>query len=359
MATLQSNIELGMIQRDASFAVGLLIAFKNADGKNGIPFILSSIDFHALIIHEASEYYTRHSLPEASRLRSDFSEVIKQSRQRIKLFDDNVLGVDGIGELFINVLTPRHQTELSKDHRIPLPKWLWDDIGVYVDTETQIPVGTTHLASFNSGITDPRQFFSADTWKRLGENLGAFLIIAGKAVTLVRFKDVSITSKDMRYNQIYSKKHYGSDNEQVNAGLSVIDMRMNFLALLALKCSKSPTMFKWKFLSIYHAVSSLDKFTRTTHFNTLNDKSKQSIKNTLNAPIATLMLSIEAVPLRNTLTHYGLDTRLNSSKLHDNAQTLYGLVEASFTEWTYDTLDNFLDEQLKDTLLDMFKTWKK
>jgi hypothetical protein len=356
---LHSDIERGMMQRDASFAVGLLLAFKDADGKNGIPFILSSIDFHALIIHEASEYYTRHNMPEASRLRSDFSEVIKQSRQRIKLFDDNVLGVDGIGELFINTLTPQHQTELSKDHRIRLPKWLWDDIGVYLDTDTQIPVCTTHLASFNSGITNPKQFFSADTWKSLGENLGMFLIIAGKAITLVRFKDVSITSKDMRYNQIYSKKHYGSDNEQVNAGLSVIDMRMNFLALLALKCSQSPTMFKWKFLSIYHAISSLNKFAQTEHFNTLNDKSKQSIKSTLNSPIAALMLSPEAVPLRNTLTHYGLDTRLDNSKLHDNAQTLYGLVEASFTEWTYGTLDSFLDEQLKGTLLDIFNTWKK
>lgn len=357
--TLKDNIERGMIQRDASFVVGLLLALKDTDGKNGIPFILSSIDFHALIIHEASEYYTRHSMPEASRLRSDFSDVIKQSRQRIKLFDDNVLGVDGIGELFINTLTPQHQTELSKDHRIPLPKWLWDDIGVYLDTDTQIPVGTTHLASFNSGITNPKLFFSADTWKSLGESLGIFLVIAGKAITLVRFKDVSITSEDMRYNQIYSKKHYGSDNEQVNAGLSVIDMRMNFLALLALKCSQSPTMFKWKFLSIYHAVSSLNKFTQTEHCNTLNNKSKQSIESTLNSPIATLMLSPEAVPLRNTLTHYGLDTRLDNSKLHDNAQTLYGLVEASFTEWTYDTLNSFLDEQLKGTLLDMFNTWKK
>lgn len=359
MAMHGSDIEVGMIQRDASFAVGLLLAFKDADGKNGIPFILSSLDFYALIIHEASEYYTRHKMPEAIRLQSDFSDVIKQSRQRMKLFDDKVLGVDGIGELFINTLTPQHQSELSKDHRIPLPKWMWSDIGVYVDTETQIPVGTTHLASFNSGVTDPKQFFSGDTWRRLGENLGAFLIVAGKAVTLVRFKDISITSEDMRYNQIYSKKHYGSDSEQINAGLSVIDMRMNFLALLALQCSQSPTMFKWKFLSIYHAISSLNKFTQTVHFNTLNDKAKQSIENTLNSPIAALMLSAEAVPLRNTLTHYGLDTRLNTAKLHENAQTLYGLVEASFDGWTYETLNNFIDEQLKSTLLDMFNTWKK
>ena len=242
------SIEEAMIRQDASFMIGLFLSLRKLDDRDDIPFLLSSIDFYSLIIYEASQFYSRNDPEISVRLESDFSEIIKQSRQRMKLFDDKVLGVDGIGRLFINTLTPQHQKELSKDHPFPLPKWMWTDIGVYMDEASGIPVGTTHLASFNSGVTNPNDFFSPGVSNGLGQNLGTFLKMFADTITFVRIRDVSIVAKDMRYNNIYSKKNYGSDDEQVNAGLSVIDMRMNFLALLILRCSSFPTIFKWKFL---------------------------------------------------------------------------------------------------------------
>ncbi|MFZ1360722.1 MAG: hypothetical protein WAS27_01665 [Candidatus Saccharimonadales bacterium] len=359
MPNLHLDIGYGLIRQDASFMVGLFLSLQKLKDKNNIPFLLSSIDFYSLIIYEASQFHIRNSPELSSQLQTEFSEIIKQSRQRMKLFDDKALGIEGIGSMFINTLTPQHQKELSKDHLIPLPKWMWTDIGVYIDKKSNIPVGTTHLASFNSGVTNPSDFFSPETSVGLGQHLGSFLKLYADTITFVRIKDVSVIAKDMRYNQIYSKKNYGSDNEQINAGLSVIDMRMNFLALLASRCSQSPTMFKWKFLSIYHAVSSLSKFSKTEHFTTLSNSQQQSITIVLSAPIAALMLSEEVTPLRNTLTHYGLDTRINSSELHDNRLRLFGLVEASLPDWDYERLYAFIDEQLQSSLLDMFEIWGK
>lgn len=352
------SIEEAMIRQDASFMVGLFLSLQRLDDKDEIPFLLSCIDFYSLIIYEASQFYLRSNPEISTQLESDFSEIIKQSRQRMKLFDDRILGVDGIGRMFINTLTPEHQRELSKDHPFPLPKWMWTDIGIYLDEASGIPVGTTHLASFNSGVTNPNDFFSPGVSIGLGQSLGTFLKLFADAITFVRIRGVSIVAKDMRYNQIYSKKNYGSDNEQVNAGLSVIDMRMNFLALLALRCSPSPTMLKWKFLSIYHCISSLNKFSEAKHFSALDDSHKAAITKVLGSPIAALMLSAEAVPLRNTLTHYGVDTRIDRSRLNDNPQNLFGLVEATLPDWNYEKLNAFIDEELKNSLLDMFSIWR-
>ena len=353
------DIELAMIQEDAGYMVGLFLSLRQLQNKGNIPFLLASIDFYSLVIYEATQYVTKHNPTLATQLYSEYSDTIKQSRQRMKLFDDKLLGIEGMGKLFINILTPQHQKELSKDHKIPLPKFMWTDIATYSDTHTGIPVGTTHIASFNSGVTDPNKFFSPDTAIGLGEHLGSFLKLFAKGIHLVIIKDFSITDTDTRYNKIYSKKHYGSPDKQINAGLSVIDMRMNFLALLLSKTSQFPTSFKWKFLSIYHAVSSLASFAKSEHYDMLEDYHKQKITNVLNSEIASLMLSPDIKPLRNTLTHYGIDTRLDSTYLNNDQKELFGIVDACKIGYTYHSLLELIDRQLQEVLLDMFNTWRK
>lgn len=357
MSIDKNHVSQLMIKQDAGFMVGLLLSLRQLGDKNDIPFLFSSIDFFSLIIYEASQFHIRNSPDISIKLQTDFSETVKQSRQRMKLFDDKVLGIEGIGEFFINTLTPEHQRELSKDHPFPLPKWMWTDIGLYLDASSQIPVGSTHLASFNSGITDPKDFFSNQTSHGLGLHLGSFLKLFADTITYVRMSDISITTKDMRYTQIYSKKYYGSKSEQINAGLAVIDIRLNFLALLSTKIVQWPTLFKWKFLSIYHSVSSLSKFSVSEHYHKLDSKQKESIGRLLKSPIGELMLSDRVIPLRNTLTHYGIDTRINDSEITEDPKELFGLIEACLPEWNYKRLHDFIDEQLNEHLLDMFDIW--
>jgi hypothetical protein len=357
MDNFQKNIAKLMIKHDASFIIGLLLSLRQFNDKNDIPFLFSSIDFFSLIIYEASQFYSHNDPALKAKLQSDFSETVKQSRQRMKLFDDKVLGIEGIGELFINTLTPEHQRKLSEDHPFPLPKWMWTDIGIYLDVSRQIPVGSTHLASFNSGITNPKDFFSNQVSHGLGQHLGSFLKLFADTITFVRIRDISIATKDMRYKQIYSRKNYGSKDEKINAGLSVIDIRLNFLALLASKIVQWPTLFKWKFLSIYHSISSLDGFSKSEHFNTLDIRQKEAITRVLESPVGKLMLDDRVIPLRNTLTHYGIDTRIDSSKITEDAKDLFGLVNACLPDWSYKELHDFLDEQLSAHLLDMFNIW--
>lgn len=351
---LKTYIERSMISEDAGFMLGLFLGIRKLGDKGDIPFLLSCIDYYSLIIYEAAEYYSKRDETIRTKLQTNYSDVVKQSRQRMKLFDDKVLGIEGIGNMFINILTPEHQRELSKDHIVPLPKWMWTDIGIYIDSQSGLTVGTTHLASFNSGITRPQDFFSPQVSTGLGEHLGSFLALFARNPREINVGAVSITSTDTRYNKIYSKVNYGSTDELINAGLSVIDMRMNFLGTLLSRGEQTPTIFKWKFLTIYHAISSLDTFSRSEHFDSLDTKHKTAITNVLETEIASLMMSEEAIPLRNTLTHFGIDTRLDETKLHRDSSLLFGLVEASFSDWQYQELVDFINQQLKDNLLDIF-----
>ena len=351
---LKTYIERSMISEDADFMLGLFLGIRKLGNRGNIPFLFSCIDYYSLIIYESAEYYSKKSETIRTKLQTNYSDVVRQSRQRMKLFDDKVLGIEGIGDMFINILTPEHQRELSKDHIVPLPKWMWTDIGIYIDNKSGLTVGTTHLASFNSGITRPQDFFSPQVSTGLGEHLGSFLALFAKNTKEIDVGEVSITATDTRYDKIYSKENYGSTDELVNAGLSVIDMRMNFLGTLLSRGEQTPTIFKWKFLTIFHAISSLSTFSHSKHFDSLDAKHKTAITNVLQTEIASLMMSEEAVPLRNTLTHFGIDTRLDDIKLHRDSSLLFGLVEASFNDWQYQELFSFMNEQLKDNLLDMF-----
>jgi len=121
-------IEQGMIADDASFMVGLFLATQQLSGRANIPYLFSCIDFYSLIVYETYSYYAKNDPALAVKLKHAYEDDIKQSRQRMKLYDDKKLGIEGIGKTLLDTITPAHQKELSKTHRIKLPKRMWEDV---------------------------------------------------------------------------------------------------------------------------------------------------------------------------------------------------------------------------------------
>ena len=349
-------IEQGMIRDDASFMVGLSLATRQLPGKSNIPYLFSCIDFYSLIVHETYSYYTKHDPVLATKLKHAYEDDIKQSRQRMKLYDDKKLGIEGIGETLLDTITAAHQKELSKTHRIELPKWMWRDVGLYFVEGNPAAISSTHLASFNMGI-DVVRMFNPTTATEFGQELGRFLIAMAKSITLVRLPQINVITKDVRSERIYTEQKYGSSSKTVNAGLSIIDMNMNFAALCLPPSTRHTTLFKWRFLTTYHAISSLRMLRNSTHAGDINAKTLDNIERVLDTDFANLLESEGAAVLRNTLTHYGLDTRLDAGKLSMKQRQFYGLVEASLPDWTYESLATQLDVHIQDNMADMFHAW--
>jgi hypothetical protein len=360
MYTYGDVISRLMIHGDARFTLSFLQSVMQMDESSRYPFLFASLDFSALITYEAAQFIMKKEPSEASKFKSDYADIVKQSRQRMKIFDDKLLGVKGVGEVFSNTLVPEHLKKMSEDHIVPLPRWMWSDISLYVDGASGIPISSTHLASFSSGITNPKDLFSGKVAHGLGEHLGRFMAyFAGKAVNPISVSAPNITVRDIRYEDLYSLENYGSSEVSVNAGLSVIDMKLNFLAICLKDYEESFTLFKWKFLTIYHAISSLTQFAKTVDFKNLSEGKKALVELVLASELSGLMQSDEAKILRNTLTHYGIDSRVNSSALILYDKNDHGLVSEIFSDWTYVSLYRLIDQELQTNLLDIFHIWKK
>lgn len=350
-------IEQSMIKDDASFMVGLLFATSLLPGKSNIPYLFSSIDFNSLIMHEAYTYYVKHDTAMATRLQNSYAKEIKQSRQRVKLYDDKKLGIEGIGKTLIETITEAHQNELTKNHRIKLPRWAWKDIGLYFAEGNPAAVGSTHLGSFNMGI-DTVRMFDGNTAKEFGEVSGRFFVtIAKNSIMLVRLPQLNITAYDTQSEEIYTQQKYGSSLETINAGLSIIDMNSNFTALCLPPSTQHPPIFKWKFLTTYHAVSSLKKLRNSAYAETINSVTLNKIDHVVNTQFAQFLESEGATVLRNTLTHYGIDSRIDIAKLSLEPRQYYGLIEAAIPNTTYKELAKQLDTFIQDEMLNMFKAW--
>ena len=352
----QESLERTFIANDASFMVGLFLATRSMPGRSNIPYLFSCIDFYSLIVHETYNYHLKRDPDYAAKLKHRYAEDIKRSRQRVKIFDDNKLGIEGIGKTLLDTITPAHQKNLSKTHRIKLPKWMWDDIGLYFIEGNPIAIASTHLASFNTGI-DIVRMFDPSTHKEFGEELGRFLIEFAKTIDLVRLPALSIIAKDVRSESIYTTKRYGSPSKLINAGLSIIDMNLNFMGLCLPPSSRHLTLFKWKFLTTYHCVSSLKLFLASSHADDINGEVLEKLRLALDNDFARLLETEGASALRNTFTHYGLDSRLNTEYLTQERSTYYGLVESALPEYNFSRMSEELDEYIKKELLNLFDSW--
>lgn len=351
------TIEQRMIRDDAGFMIGLLLATQQLPSGSDVPYLFSCIDFHSLIMYETYNYYRGHDPAFATRLKHSYEDDIKQSRQRVKLYNDKKLGIEGIGESLFDIISSAHQKELSKTHRIKLPRWMWKDVGLYFVEGRSEAIGSTHLGSFNTGIDVSRMFDSA-TAKGFGEELGRFFVeVAGKNIVQLTLPQLNIVAKDIHSEELYTERNYGSSSKIINAGLSIIDMNLNFIALCLPPSMRHTTLFKWKFLMIYHIISSLRMLHDSPHAEGMDARVLRNIERVLDTDLAHLLAGESASILRNTLTHYGVDTRIDVGMLNTRQKLLYGLVEASLPGLTYADLAKKLDVFIQDEALNMFRAW--
>jgi hypothetical protein len=222
--------------------------------------------------------------------------------------------------------------------RLPFLKFLGKDLGIY--RYDGVPVSSTHVATFALGV-EPQALFgegAAQKQRQIATEYGQYFARWGASLDQHsgsfpgKMNGDLLDDTDVRTESEYSQRFNGPGTPETNALLSVFQTSLNTLdKLLPLDYdpTSQQTTVKLKDLSVYQILRSLD-ILLTERDAQLRPESKNLIKSMVNHPTARLVTDPVKKPLRNTLMHYGPDTRIDLTRL-SLGQPLYGLVEQCFS----------------------------
>jgi hypothetical protein len=312
--------------------------------------------FMSLFVHE-SEAKLRLLVPQVSSLMSNSAkEVVARSRHSLKLFDDTNRGLPGQLAFFRNEIEPAHRRAFLR----PIP-WPWaKDLGVY--SYDGVPISTTHVATFVIGYEPRRLYTKAMSMevRSIAVEYGQYFAAMGAtldshALSFASSLDATkLSSNDHRSTRYYRRVFNGPETPDLNALLIVFQAIVNFATnVLSLDTNSVSwqTVFKIRFLTLYHVLTGLAKLSGSQRGD-LTTRSVMQMNTILDTADTALLTSPSIRPLRNTLMHYGLDSRIPIATLSLHAP-LYGLVAACLPGHDHASLEATITRQLELTAVTM------
>lgn len=305
--------------------------------------ILALMPFVSAFVYESSEYIKRNN-PEVIAGLGPHRELLRASRLRLKLLDDNRKSfdevIDNAGEL-----AAVNSGWMMEEHRGllgPLKRWIQPDLGIFF-AQGEV-FCTTHVGFLNLGLS--KEALAASSLSL--ENLGPFLRDTsedyGRYLALLLGKlgmDTGVSDDARRaplspvgFRDLKSRRLYGAmgrravpDRVQVCLLLRAILSQVNTARVLvpSIAGRNEIAAFKIRFASLFHAASSLHKLLDQNREDTfLHADAARQIDDVLGADAVRYVL--ENRFLRNNLVHYSVH-RSTAPQLSPRLP-LFGLVEA-------------------------------
>ena len=304
--------------------------------------ILALMPFMSAFIYESASYAESTGLVSSKDLKGH-EVLLRTSRLRLKLLDDS-------RKSFAEVLTDagglaaiNSSWFLNSRYCIirALKRWFQRDLGIFF-IQDQV-ICTTHIAFLNIGLTQEALTESSLSIRTLGPYLKVTAVDFGRYVGLLSTAlDVDkpkageslneLTSR-IRYRDLKSDRFYASmsdrvapDNMTLCILVTMILSQVNTARSLAplVADDNQTALFKVRFLSAFHAISSLQQL--------LNEDRRKRILDPELADRIRELLGTDSVRrirksnnLRNTLMHYRIEEPV-TSRLSDPG-TLASLVE--------------------------------
>lgn len=305
--------------------------------------ILALTPFLSAFVYESAEHISRND-PEAVRVLEPHRDLLRTSRLRLKLFDDNRRSFD---EVLDNAsdLAAVNSGWMMEYHRGllgPLKRLIQPDLGVYF-AQNEV-FCTTHVAFLNMGLSREALAASSLSLTNLGPYLHDTSVDFGQylAILLQKFgmsTDVSeglhgVPLPPTEFRDLKSKRLYATIARRaaphrvpVCLLLTAILSQVNTARLLvpSIAGQNEVAAFKIRFASLFHAASSLRKLLeqhRDSSF--LQPDAARRMEATLDA--APIRNVAENRFLRNNLVHYRVHKDTASQLSAD--LPLFGLVEA-------------------------------
>lgn len=362
MRTELQQIEIEMIRRDAMFFYSLLNCIAYERQNSVIPFGL--VPYLSLFIVESHSYFSAISPDFARDVQRQHESILKASRTRIKLFDDDYKNIpeilnhlSWISEYQVNWFVKSHTGYLAWLKRAIQP-----DLGLFFYDGHL--VGTTHTAFFNLGFergTTPapnqRQpltlsEFSRSVGAEIGQYIGGLsrglgIDLSNNSERLCQY-DLSngdFTPKDVRSQKYYKSIFNGSSSVQLNSCLILFLTTVNFLnrVFRRLVVNSPETFFKLKFIALYHLISSLKKIQDYYYPQGLLSRPSKAYLAEILADKEIRLIQSDLC-FRNALMHYRIEG-IGAEKL-DMGMKLFGLVSHFFDNRGFEDLNLMIDNQI-------------
>ncbi|MBX3037497.1 MAG: hypothetical protein KF758_11365 [Anaerolineales bacterium] len=374
MTTLRS-FELDMIKQDVIFYYDIMpkLALRESIGV----LIFGLMPYLSLFTVETYNYFQKNYPEKAKLILREHESIISASRMRIKLFDDKEKRIDGVFDLLKWIIDFNREKYINehKGFLAPLKRALQDDLGIFLYQGHVI--GSTHVGLFNIGydksdfpeidveFSDILKKMSESVGFSLGRYLGQLCSLLGlspdniDSIFIYNIDDGEMKYKDAKADRYFNNVFNGNKTIDLNFGLLLFLATTNFMqySLMNIVSNTPPTLFKLKFIMLYHLASSLEKLKKYYYADgLLRENSKLYFQEILEDD--ELKFLKKQKEFRNTLIHYSIreipENKLNKSK------ELFGLVEYYFIDRDYYEIDKMLDRQILriSSILEKWMDWK-
>jgi hypothetical protein len=367
--------ELLSIKNDTEF-FGEIVLQLSSQAQSGI-LIFGLIPFASLYIVESFGYIKRTFPAQVGSFSSIYERIIRNSRMRVKIFDDSKKRIGGMFELleWINGFYAEWFINKHKGLLASIKRKLQKDLGLFGYNGHLF--GSTHTGLLNIGYEEGdlpstskeisillgKEVFSIS--QEMGSYVGQMCSLFELNVknASAKFFDYQIQDEFLGYRDEKSFEFFlsvfnGADSEYLNFTLLYFLITVNFLQhILKFVISGSPpTFFKMKFITLYHLASSLKKLQNYFYpKNVLSERSKKYFRELLQDE--ELKLIGRQSDFRNALVHYEVKGLLDADI--DLTLKFYGLVEHYFAGRSYESVDSILDILLErvSLILEEWLNW--
>lgn len=343
MEPVERELIMRGIREDAEFVGSYLSAQLRPANQSFAPIIAFSMgNFLSLFVYEGDRKIRSIDTALAQELSPYARTVIERSRHSLKFFEDTKRGLDGVRDAFAREIAPSHREYYAGLVRFRSLAFLSKDLGVYRYRGRVL--STTHSATFTLGleadaITRPdlgalvRE--ASMEYGRYFSRLGARMDAAQRS-----FPDTVDASafprnvEDWRSERLYRRCFNGPRTPDLNAALTLLLGHLNFIVdvLGSDGPAETPhyTVFKIRFLTIYQVLRSLATLSAEPASG-LDAPSRAIVDAILRFPASRRILRDDLRPLRNSLIHYGVDSRLDRTKI-ESERLLPSLLETALAE---------------------------
>jgi hypothetical protein len=314
--------------------------------------------YSSLIVHESYAKLKTSDPALAALVSGTFEDVVKRSRHSLKLFEDTGtnVGINGQCAYFRDEVIPAHEEVFIG--RVPrIARFLAKDLGL-TSYDGRL-IATTHGMTFHFGMAPadllvkkgPDIATFTEHYGRYYKHLGAQIPATGNTF-LARLDPAAMGTRDVRAKKYYGGIFDGPGGADLNALLTVLRGMVNFAAFAVPVAdaggSVDYTEFKIRFVTAYQVLSSLQVLRDDTQ-RTLTPRSRAYLARILDTAEVQVLLDPSTKPFRNTLVHYGLDSRVPPATV-DLADPVFGLAPHYFSACgNVSDLAKLVDRSLTDT----------
>lgn len=373
---IRKSIELDLVKRDACLYLEIMVKLSKQKMDSVLMFGL--VPYFSLFIVEADSYLSKNLPDYKDSLTNEIRAIITAARMRVKFFDDTHKGVSGTFDILDWISRFHEEWHINRHKGLlsPIQRHLQDDLGIFFYGPHII--GSTHTAVLNLGysqddLPEKSEEISSQIKQlslSVGEGIGSYV---SNILTLPEFPtieadfgnfeynivDDSLKYKDEKSEIILSRIFNGPTSEPVNLSLLLFLTQVNYLQYI-LADAVSPkhyTLFKIKYVLLYHLTSSLERLQSDNASNgLLTNRSIEYIERITLDPLLRELVSKRQ--FRNILVHYGIPKSLNAEL--SQSTELYGLTEHFFNGSSYEQILNSVNAQISriSSILEEWLNWQ-